>query len=562
MQVTAGERGTALGRIGLTGPALDTFCEDVGASPDYVLDLFDRLIITIAAWKGGVGKTELAKELAWLLDGVLVDLDWDAGGATRAWGYRHETRTNAPLLDALERGRCPRPLSGKGVRADLIPSHPDFSVNQPASQDMAAALEKWSAELKRPLVIDTHPGGVPSTVGAASAAHVVVVPVNLETRALAATEQMANELQGGYPLLFVPNRVEAAPRIRGEPPGEDQHHLRNRGRPARAQPCIPQAPQVVRRGVRTGQVRPDSRLQREVRRGGQRRGSRRFDPCGAERDRPTPGGGVVVSDTAVSGGLSKLRAGRQRRAGQVPPPKHPAAPHTTDPQNPANAETTAPATANSPAPTVEPAGQQRAGQESASPAAAATPPAPPTSAPTEVAPAGGTTSAPQPTPTPAPAAASPAQTVVRRPLPDLIIDWSDPVMHVVRATRLSVASSVFDAFKAAAEQPGQPPQTSLIMAAVSTHLARLPELVLARRPEEHTDFSSFYRRPAAPSRNRTDPQVPLYIRPNGGEDQALNRIVDWVNAIITDGHPGRREASRSEIVAAALAAEYLASSKR
>ena len=254
-----------------------------------------------------------------------------------------------------------------------------------------------------------------------------------------------------------------------------------------------------------------------------------------------------MSDTAVSGGLSKLRAGRQRRAGQVPPPKHPAAPHTTDPQNPANAETTAPATANSPAPTVEPAGQQRAGQESASPAAAATPPAPPTSTPTEVAPA---------------AAASPAQTVVRRPLPDLIIDWSDPVMHVVRATRLSVASSVFDAFKAAAEQPGQPPQTSLIMAAVSTHLARLPELVLARRPEEHTDFSSFYRRPAAPSRNRTDPQVPLYIRPNGGEDQALNRIVDWVNAIITDGHPGRREASRSEIVAAALAAEYLASSKR
>ena len=254
-----------------------------------------------------------------------------------------------------------------------------------------------------------------------------------------------------------------------------------------------------------------------------------------------------MSDTAVSGGLSKLRAGRQRRAGQVPPPKHPAAPHTTDPQNPANAETTAPATANSPAPTVEPAGQQRAGQESASPAAAPTPPA-------SVPPAAPAASAP--------AAASPAQTVVRRPLPDLIIDWSDPVMHVVRATRLSVASSVFDAFKAAAEQPGQPPQTSLIMAAVSTHLARLPELVLARRPEEHTDFSSFYRRPAAPSRNRTDPQVPLYIRPNGGEDQALNRIVDWVNAIITDGHPGRREASRSEIVAAALAAEYLASSKR
>lgn len=59
-----------------------------------------------------MGKTELAKELAFLLGGVLVDLDWDEGGATRAWGYRHETRTTAPLLDALEAGRVPRPLSG------------------------------------------------------------------------------------------------------------------------------------------------------------------------------------------------------------------------------------------------------------------------------------------------------------------------------------------------------------------------------------------------------------------------------------------------------------------
>ena len=92
MQGTAVQQGTGLERSGLTDSALDTFCVDVGASPDYVLDLFNRLIITIAAWKGGVGKTELAKELAWLLDGVLVDLDWDAGGATRAWGYRHETR--------------------------------------------------------------------------------------------------------------------------------------------------------------------------------------------------------------------------------------------------------------------------------------------------------------------------------------------------------------------------------------------------------------------------------------------------------------------------------------
>ena len=173
-------------------------------------ELLPRLIVTVAAWKGGTGKTELAKELAWLLGGVLVDLDWDEGGASRALGYRHETRVRAPLLDALESGKPPRPLSGGGVRADLIPSHPDFSINQPSADHMATSLEQWSRALRRPLVIDTHPGGVPSTMGALSAAHVVVVPVNLETRALRATRGMATELQG-YPLLFVPNRVDAAP---------------------------------------------------------------------------------------------------------------------------------------------------------------------------------------------------------------------------------------------------------------------------------------------------------------------------------------------------------------
>ncbi len=178
-------------------------------TPD-LLELLPRLIVTVAAWKGGVGKTELAKELAWVLDAVLVDLDWDDGGSTRSWGYRHETRVNAPLLDALERNTVPRPLSGAGLRADLIPSHPELTNNQPAPDRMATALERWSQALCRPLVIDTHPGGVDATMGAVAAAHVIVVPINLETKALRAAESMANELQG-YPLLFVPNRIEASP---------------------------------------------------------------------------------------------------------------------------------------------------------------------------------------------------------------------------------------------------------------------------------------------------------------------------------------------------------------
>src|SRR5450759_5702165 len=67
-------------------------------------------IVTIAAYKGGVGKTTLALELAYLLDAPLVDVDWDRGGATRRWGYQ-PTETS-PLLSALERGSVPRQRRG------------------------------------------------------------------------------------------------------------------------------------------------------------------------------------------------------------------------------------------------------------------------------------------------------------------------------------------------------------------------------------------------------------------------------------------------------------------
>lgn len=168
------------------------------------------LIVTVAARKGGVGKTTLAYELAWLLDAPLVDLEFDDGSATRMWGYRHEERVRAPLLDALEQGRTPRVLSGYH-KPDLVPCHPDFQLNQPAPEAMADALTSWAGEWDRDfVVVDTHGGGSPSGDGAIAAAGVVVVPVPLRTKDLNATEGMVREMPD-YPLVLVPSMVPRVP---------------------------------------------------------------------------------------------------------------------------------------------------------------------------------------------------------------------------------------------------------------------------------------------------------------------------------------------------------------
>ena len=78
-------------------------------------------ILTVAAQKGGVGKTTLAYELAAVLDGVLIDLDFHGGGATNLWGFDPLAVRRAPLLDALERG------------ADAPPPRPNEDRDDPIS---------------------------------------------------------------------------------------------------------------------------------------------------------------------------------------------------------------------------------------------------------------------------------------------------------------------------------------------------------------------------------------------------------------------------------------------
>lgn len=166
-------------------------------------------IYTVAAWKGGVGKSTLAYELAWQLDAVLLDLDFDDGGLTKAWGYDFEERVNAPLLDAIEKGRTPRPLKGRN-KPDLVPSHRDLEVVQPDVQTMQGMIKKWAAEWGRDVVIDTHPGGLPMTYAAMGVAKVTVSPVTFGMKEFKSLESMVREL-ADYPIIVVPNKTPVSP---------------------------------------------------------------------------------------------------------------------------------------------------------------------------------------------------------------------------------------------------------------------------------------------------------------------------------------------------------------
>ena len=167
-------------------------------------------ILVCHSRKGGVGKSTIAYELAYLLDAVLLDLDWEAGGVSRTWGYRWEERAKVPILDALARDAIPRPLTGFQKPA-LVPSHPDLELNQPESDDMADAVLKWVGEWGRDwVVVDTHPGASAMTNGVLSIAHAVITPVPLATKDLNGTEQMVSEL-ADYPVILIPNKVPPTP---------------------------------------------------------------------------------------------------------------------------------------------------------------------------------------------------------------------------------------------------------------------------------------------------------------------------------------------------------------
>ncbi|MFR9675739.1 ParA family protein [Streptomyces sp. TR02-1] len=180
------------------------------SSSSYVPPEQEPDIVATAGFKGGIGKSRTAKELSALFQAVLTDLEWDWGGVTRGWGYFEENRVKSPLIEAFRTGKTPRPLSGGGRKPDLIPGHTDFERNQPRAEVVAEHLNRWSHDLKRRLVVDTHPGGSESTYGAMAAARVTVVPAVLGRDEMRALEGLLQNV-ADYPLLVIPYKIGRSP---------------------------------------------------------------------------------------------------------------------------------------------------------------------------------------------------------------------------------------------------------------------------------------------------------------------------------------------------------------
>lgn len=211
--------------------------------------------------KGGVGKSFLAYELAYLLDGVLVDLEHDGGGVTSKWGYRPQDHAHARLIEALESGAgAPRPLQGF-KKPRLIPGHPDLYDQQPTAETMAEALTAWGEQWETDwIVVDTHPGASPAAHGALAVANIVLAPTALRTAELNATEELVDEI-ADYPLAIVPNFVPSYP------PAAELERLRRMidGTPVQVAPPIPAAAHVGTRKKRlaiTAETPPAKSLQK------------------------------------------------------------------------------------------------------------------------------------------------------------------------------------------------------------------------------------------------------------------------------------------------------------
>lgn len=204
-----------------------------------MMDTITPPIITVAASKGGVGKTTLAYELAAALRGVLVDLDWDSGGASTMWGDQNfATRKRSVITQAFISSPetnlpIPRPLRGAPGRPDLVPADPRMAhvtkLDQMQTHQVAVRLTQWAQAWNRPVIIDTHPGTVAMADAAMAVANLIVVPLVLGAREVDAMHGFLAQRARSFPILIVPMKwrptQEAQPLFRNAMEVITEHHI-------------------------------------------------------------------------------------------------------------------------------------------------------------------------------------------------------------------------------------------------------------------------------------------------------------------------------------------------
>lgn len=136
-------------------------------------------------------------------------------------------------------------------------------------------------------------------------------------------------------------------------------------------------------------------------------------------------------------------------------------------------------------------------------------------------------------------------------LPNLVIDWTDPEMHKIKATRATVPLDLATRFKADGHAVAQ---TQRALGAVVDNLSQLPDLVLSVRGEKPGGQPGFFFTPTAP--RKPGPRGDVFLRLKRGEEIALEKIRVWVTDVIQRNNPGRRKATRSDLIHAALDIAY------
>lgn len=176
--------------------------------PNPRVQVRSRPIITVAAPKGGVGKSTLAYELAASLGLVLIDLDFDNGGVTKMWGDSVRRRDRSLLLEGLATDRADLPTPrflNKAGRPGLVPGDHRLALLREVHPElMSQRLQQWTEVWGRGVVIDTHPGTAVLSDAAMAVSHLVIVPLVLGARELDALHDFLQERGRDFPLMLVP----------------------------------------------------------------------------------------------------------------------------------------------------------------------------------------------------------------------------------------------------------------------------------------------------------------------------------------------------------------------